>query len=74
MFPLLPRGEGILRKGKMKKDFNFIFIACAAAVILSFFSLPSYFFPREKLFSEDNPQKDLTDLYVIESEAFNELE
>ena len=53
----------------MKKDFNFIFIACAAAVILSLLSLPSYFFPRDKLFSEDNPQIDKLETLLVESEV-----
>ena len=56
----------------MKKDFNFIFIACAVAVILSLLSLPSYFFPRDKLFSEDNPQIDKLETLLVESEVENE--
>lgn len=57
----------------MKKDFNFIFIACVAAVILSLFSLPRYFFPREKLFSKDNPLKDMTETVAAESEVTDGL-
>ena len=57
----------------MKKDFNFIFIACAAAVILSLFSLPRYFFPGEKLFSGDNPQNDVTEFLSEECEVIDGL-
>lgn len=50
----------------MKKDFNFILFACAAAVILGiFFMLPSKLLPREKLFSEDNPLNSMN----VESEV-----
>ena len=46
----------------MKKDFNFILLACAAAVILGiFFTLPSKLRPRDKLFSEDNPLNTMID-------------
>ena len=39
----------------MEKDFNYIFSAVVIAIVISVFSFPSFFFPKEKLFSDDNP-------------------
>ena len=69
------------RKDVMKKDFNFVFYACIAAVLLSLLSLPTFFFPRERLFSEDNPLSTSTEAVSdtdtaassAESEVFNGL-
>lgn len=65
----------------MKKDFNFVFYACIAAVLLSLLSLPTFFFSRERLFSEDNPLSTSTEAVSdtdtaaasAESEVFNGL-
>ena len=69
------------RKDVMKKDFNFVFYACIAAVLLSLLSFPTFFFPRERLFSEDNPLSTSTEAVSdtdtaaasAESEVFNGL-
>lgn len=53
----------------MKKDFNFIFYACIAAVLLSLLSIPTFLFPRERLFSEDNPLNTATETLPAESEV-----
>lgn len=55
----------------MKKDFNFILYACIAAVLLSLISLPALLFPRERLFSEDNPLNNVSDTVSAESEVEN---
>ena len=55
----------------MKKDFNFILYACIAAVLLSLISIPTFLFPRERLFSEDNPLNTAAETLPVESEVEN---
>lgn len=50
----------------MEKELRPITYFILAAVLLAALALPSYFFPREKLFSRDNP---LNNVEAVETAA-----
>ena len=53
----------------MEKELRPITYFILAALIISAVALPSYFFPREKLFSEDNPFNNIQETEKVSESA-----